>query len=339
MASGSRALIPAIDGLTEVGYLDNSTVFGLRELPEHLLVLGGGPIGVELAQAFRRLGSQVTLVEGTASLIGREEPEAQRAVTDVLRREGVTVRLGDSVTRVSAGPTVHLSDGSSVTGSHLLVAVGRRPSTDGIGLETTGASRDSAQRIVVDRHLRAAKTLWAAGDCASPLQFTHVGDEQGRLAARNAFAARGRAGVWSDRVVPWVTFTEPEVAHVGLTEAQAYAQYGERAVVSIVPDRRMDRARTAGELDGFTKLIAIKGRVGGMALGHLVGMTVVGPMAGEQIGVGALAMRARLLVGRLAQTTTAYPTWSMATRVAAARFFGTYGGSSARPAQPTPPTT
>ena len=344
LATGSRAFIPPIEGLAEVPYLDNTTVFALREQPAHLLVLGGGPIGVELAQAFRRLGSAVTLLEGMATLIGREEPEAQQALTRVLQREGVAVRLGSTVTRVTrdpatAGPTVHLSDGSSVTGSHLLVAVGRTPSTDGIGLEATGAVLDRAKRVVVDKHLRAAETVWAAGDCASPLQFTHVGDEQGRLAAGNAFAGRGRAGTWSDRVVPWVTFTEPEVAHVGLTEAQAFAQYGDRALVSMVPDRRMDRSRTAGETDGFTKLIAVRARVGGMALGHLVGMTVVGPMAGEQIATGALAMRARLLVARLAQTTTAYPTWSMATRVAAARFFGSYGGSAARPAQAVPPAS
>ena len=336
LATGSRALVPPIEGLAGVPYLDNTTVFALRELPAHMLVLGGGPIGVELAQAFRRLGSVVTVVEGATSLIGKEEPEAQKALGRVLRREGVTVLLGASVVRVSAGPTLHLSDGSTVRGSHLLVAVGRTPSTDGIALETTGATVDRAGRVVVDKSLRAAEALWAAGDCATPLQFTHVGDEQGRLAARNAFAARGRAASWSDRVVPRVTFTEPEVAQVGLTEAQAFAQYGDRAMVSLVPDRRMDRARTAGETDGFTKLIAVRARVGGLALGHLVGMTVVGPMAGEQIGTGALALRARVLLGRLAQTTAAYPTWSMATRIAAARFFGTYGGSTARPARAHP---
>lgn len=336
LASGSRALVPPIPGLAGTPFLDNTTVFALRELPSHLLVLGGGPIGVELAQAFRRLGSTVTVVEGAATLIGKEEPEAQRALARVLRREGVTVRLGASVVEVSAGPTLHLSDGSTVSGSHLLVAVGRTPSTGGIGLEHTGAAVDRSGRVVVDTSLRAAAALWAAGDCASPLQFTHVGDEQGRLAARNAFAARGRSARWSDRVVPRVTFTEPEVAQVGLTEAQAFAQYGDRAMVSLVPDRRMDRARTAGELDGFTKLIAVRARVGGLALGHLVGMTVVGPMAGEQIGAGALALRARVLLGRLAQTTVAYPTWSMATRIAAARFFGTYGGSPARPARAVP---
>ena len=333
VASGSRALVPPIDGLAEVPYLDNKNVFSLRELPEHLLVLGGGPIGVELAQAFRRLGAQVTVVEGMETILGREEPEAQAALTAVLTREGVALRTGATVQRVSPGPTLHLSDGSSVSGSHLLVAVGRSPATDGIGLERAGVRLERGL-VVTDDKLQAAPTVWAAGDCTSRLQFTHVGDEQGRLAAKNAFAtgllARGKA--WDDRVVPWVTFTEPEVAHVGLTEQQAVEQHGDRVRVSTVFDTSGDRARTAGETDGFVKLIAVRGRVGGIALGKLVGMTAVGPMAGEQITEGALSMRAGTLVGRIAQTIHAYPTWSLSTRIAAARFFGAHGGAPAREA-------
>jgi pyruvate/2-oxoglutarate dehydrogenase complex dihydrolipoamide dehydrogenase (E3) component len=134
-------------------------------------------------------------------------------------------------------------------------------------------------------------------------------------------------------VIPWVTFTEPEIAHVGLTEKQAVARYGDAVMVSTVLDTDGDRARTAGETDGFVKLVAVPGKVGGMALGRLVGMTVVGPMAGEQITEGALSMRARTLVGRLAQTVHAYPTWSLSTRIAAARFFGAQGGTPARQGQ------
>lgn len=333
VASGSRALVPPIDGLAEVAYLDNKTVFSLTELPEHLLVLGGGPIGVELAQAFRRLGAQVTVIEAMPTIVGREEPEARHALATVLEREGVQLRTGASVTRVSAGPVLHLSDGTSVSGSHLLVAVGRRPSTDGIGLETAGVRLEKGL-VVTDARLRAARTVWAAGDCTSRLQFTHVGDEQGRLAARNAFA-RGPFGgkAWDDRVVPWVTFTEPEIAHVGLTEAEALEKYGDKARVSVVLDKTGDRARTAGETDGLVKLIAVPGPIGGMLLGKLVGMTVVGPMAGEQIAQGALAMQVGALVGRLAQTIHAYPTWSLSTRIAAARFFGAHGGTSARKAR------
>ncbi len=330
VAAGSRALVPPVEGLADVPYLDNKSVFALTELPEHLLVLGGGPIGVELAQAFRRLGARVTVVEGAPSVLGREEPEAQEALSAVLQREGVELRTGATVERVSAGPTLHLSDGTQVRGSHLLVAVGRRAATDSIGLEKAGVRLEKG-RVVTDAKLRAARTVWAAGDCTSELQFTHVGDEQGRLAAKNAFA-RGPFGAkaWDDRVIPWVTFTEPEVAHVGLTEAQAVERYGDEVRVSTVFDRSSDRARTAGETDGFVKLIAVPRPIVGMLLGRLVGMTAVGPMAGEQIAEGALVMRIGALVGRLGQTVHAYPTWSLSTRVAAARFFGAHGGTPAR---------
>lgn len=335
LASGSRAAIPPIPGLADVPHLDNTTVFGLRDQPGHLLVLGGGPIGVELAQAFRRLGSAVTVVEAVPTILVREEPEAAQAVTAVLEREGVTVRTGVKVERVSSGPTLHLSDGSTIAGTHLLVAVGRQPATQDLGLDRLGVQVDDRGRVLTDRHLKAGPATWAAGDCTSLLQFTHVGDDQGRLAAGNAFAAPLRARSWSDRVVPWVTFTEPEVAHVGLTEAQAVERYGDRVLVSTVPDSRNDRARTAGETDGLTKLVGLKARVGGIVLGKLVGMTVVGPMAGEQIAEGALAMRTGMLLGRLAQTIHAYPTWSLSTRIAASRFYGSYGGTPARPGRAT----
>ncbi len=321
VAAGSRAAVPPVDGLADVPHLTNKTVFALREQPSHLVVLGGGPIGVELAQAFRRLGSEVTLVEGAPELLGREEPEAREVITTVLRREGVVVRTGVQAVRIAPGPVVHLDDGSSVEGSHLLVAVGRTPATDGLGLETAGVALDRG-RVVTDDCLRAADTVWAAGDCTTLLRFTHVGDEQGRLAARNAFATRPwQRGTWDERVVPWATFTDPEVGHVGLTEQQAHARYGDRARVSTAWERHGDRARAAGETDGFVKLIAVPGPVGGMLAGKLVGMTAVGPMAGELIAEGALSMRTGSVVGRLAQTVHAYPTWSLSTRYAAAGFF------------------
>lgn len=333
VASGSRALLPPIDGLDGVDHLDNKNVFELRELPAHLIVLGGGPIGVELAQAFRRLGSEVTVVEGAPTLLIREEPETQVAVSSALEREGVAIRTGVQAVKVEAGPVLHLADGSTVHGSHLLVCVGRTPATDGIGLETAGVRLDKG-RIVTDDHLRAADTVWAAGDCTSLLQFTHVGDEQGRMAARNAFAGPlpWQRGTWDDRVVPWVTFTEPEVGHVGMTEAQAFAEHGSKVMVSTAWDRHSDRARTAGETDGFVKLVALPGPVAGMVTGKLLGMTAVGPMAGELISEGALSMRSGGLVGRLAQTIHAYPTWSLTTRYAAAQFFDR-GRTPARPAR------
>jgi pyruvate/2-oxoglutarate dehydrogenase complex dihydrolipoamide dehydrogenase (E3) component len=339
VATGARATVPPVDGLADVGALDNRTVFALREQPEHLLVLGGGPVGVELAQAFRRLGSQVTLLEGSATLLPREEPEAVAVVTAALEREGVRVLAGVQVVRASratgAGPVLELADGTSVGGSHLLVAVGRTPATDGLGLETAGVVLDGA-RVVTDAHLQAADTVWAAGDCTSGLQLTHVGDEQGRLAAGNAFARPGPGpggrGTWDDSGVPWAVFTEPEVGHVGLTEAQARAVHGDRVRVATSWDSASDRGRAAGATDGFVKLVAVPGRVGGLALGKLVGMTAVGPVAGELVAEGALSMRAGTVVGRLAQTVHAYPTWSLSTRIAAASLFGRGPQGPAHPA-------
>ncbi len=327
VATGSTAVVPPVEGLADVAHLTNRTVFALREQPSHLLVLGGGPIGVELAQAFRRLGSQVTVVEGGDRLLGKDEPEASAVVTRVLEREGVVVRTGVRAERASSGPTLHLDDGSTLSGSHLLVAVGRRPVVPP-GLEATGAQLTDSGHVRTDARMRAAKTVWAAGDCTTALKFTHVGDEQGRLAAKNAFG--WVPSRFSDRVVPWVTFTEPEVAHVGLTEAQALERYGDRVRVSVVHDTESDRARTVGETDGFVKLIALNSRVTGPLTSRLVGMTVVGPMAGEQIGTGALAMQARVLLARMGTTIAAYPTYDLSVRLAAARFFGTHGGEKAR---------
>lgn len=372
LATGAGPLVPPIDGLDDVPYLTNRTIFALRTLPEHLLVLGGGPIGCELAQAFRRLGAQVTLIEGADRLLGNDEPEAGKVLLTVLRREGVTVRLGAPVSSAArseartgtglaagrapgagagagppeagrtgaagtgaAGVRVTLEDGGTVEGSHLLVAVGRRPDTGNLGLEAAGvAVEEPSGRIAVDGHLRtSAAHIWAVGDCSSRFQFTHAGDEQGRLAGRNAFA-RGRGGTWSARTLPWVTFTEPEVGHVGLTEAQAYAEYGELARVAHVAMRGMDRARAAGETDGFVKLIAAPNRLlRSKFAAKVVGFTAVCPGGGELVAEAALAMRAGTLAARLAQTTHAYPTWSLATRVAAAQLFGEYAGQTARPAR------
>ena len=341
LALGGKAAVPPVEGLDTVDYLTNETVFALTEQPEHLIVMGGGPIGCELAQAFRRLGSRVTIVEMADRIVGKDEPEASRVLTEVLVREGVDVRTGTGISRVSGAVTVHLADGSSIDGTHLLVATGRAPATKDLGLEIPGVTLAKNGRIETDEYLQAAGNVWAAGDCTAMLQFTHVGDEQGRLAAKNAFAKPLRPGLlggksaWDDEVIPWVTYTEPEIAHVGLSEAQAYEQYGESAMVAFVAMASTDRPRTAGETDGFVKMVAAPRPVlRGKAFMRLVGMTAVAPVAGEMIGEGALSMRAGTFVGRIAQTVHAYPTWSMATRIAAAQFFGTYGGRAARPARP-----
>jgi len=350
LATGSSALLPPIPGLAETPYLDNRSVFALRDRPRHLVVLGGGAIGCELAQAFARLGSAVTIVEAGPRLLAHEEPEASQVLRRVLERDGVTVRTGTAVTRIvpPAGGehSVHLDGGATVAASHLLVAAGRAPVTDGLGLDAAGVAVDARGQIVTDAYLRTtARGVYAVGDCAARLKLTHVADEQGRLAAGNAFAGRllgrllpavaGGRGAWSDTAIPWVTFTDPEIARVGMSEAQAYAAYGSRALVSVVPMAGMDRARCAAEPDGFVKLIAVPGRwLRGRVFCKPVGMTAVAGPAGELIAETALALRAGILLARLAQTVHAYPTWSIATRLAAASFFGEQHGISARPARP-----
>jgi len=344
VATGGSAAVPPVPGLESVPYLTNRTVFDLTELPGHLVVLGGGPVACELAQAFRRLGSAVTVVEAAARLLGRDEPEASAVLLEVLRREGVTVRLGMSAVGAAvaaAGPALDLADGTRVTGTHLLVATGRRPDTGGLGLAAAGVAVDGGNgRIVVDAALRTtARGVWAAGDCASPYQFTHTGDEQGRLAAANAFARRPKP--FDTRVIPWVTFTEPEVGHVGLTEAEAYERYGGDARVTYVPFTSSDRARCAGETDGFVKLIGVPRGPGPLRSRYLYGVggfTAVCPVGGELVAEMALAMKTRMLAARLATTIHAYPTWGITSRLAAAQLFGEYGGRSSRPAAPaTPP--
>jgi pyruvate/2-oxoglutarate dehydrogenase complex dihydrolipoamide dehydrogenase (E3) component len=343
LATGASASIPPIDGLDSVDHLDNRTLFDLTEQPEHLLVMGGGAIGVELAQAFSQLGSRVTLVEAAERILTKEEPEASAVLTTVLERSGVVVRTGSGVQRVSAGPTLHLADGSSLSGSHLLVAVGRRPATSGMGLEEVGIELGKQGQVVTDGYLRTSVTgVFAAGDCTTPLQFTHVGDEQGRLAAGNAFA-RGAAlpgplgGMteFDGSAVPWVTFTDPEVGRVGMTEQEAYDSYGERARVATVTLDEMDRPRTSSHTDGYLKVIAgPRPLARHQLLDRVIGLTAVMPAGGEIAAMGAVAMHTGMLAGRLAQTIAPYPTYALGLRMAAGRLFGDISGSSWRPARP-----
>ncbi len=344
LATGAHAAVPPIPGLDQVGYLENKTLFDLTERPEYLLVMGGGAIGVELAQAFSQLGSRVTVVEALPRILIKEEPEVSDIMTTVLERSGVQVRAGAAVQKVTEGPTLHLFDGQSITGSHLLVAVGRRPATDGMDLDRAGVEVGKQKQIVTDEYLRTTSPhIWAAGDCTTEFQFTHVGDEQGRLAASNAFASSrllpgiaGGATRFDDRVIPWVTFTDPEIGRVGLTEQEAFAAYGERARVAVVTLDEMDRPPTAGHSDGYIKLIAGPRKVArAHVLDRIVGFTAVTPSGGELAAQVALAMRTNVLAARVAQTIAPYPTYALGLRLAAARLFGEFGGVTWRPARPS----
>jgi pyruvate/2-oxoglutarate dehydrogenase complex dihydrolipoamide dehydrogenase (E3) component len=234
IATGSRPSIPAVEGLEAIGPLTNQSIFQLRELPKRLLVLGGGAVGVELAQAFARLGAEVVLLEALQRILQPEEPDASAAVAEALAADGVAVRTGVTVRRATPGPVLELADGERVGGSHLLVAAGRAPDTTGLDLELAGVATAADGAVVVDGRLRTSRPhIYAIGDCATSLRFTHVAHEQGRLAAGNALTRRARR--FDPAAAPWLVFTDPEVGRVGMTEAQAFQAYRERARVAWLP--------------------------------------------------------------------------------------------------------
>jgi len=337
LASGSRPYVPALPGLDRIPYLTNETIFGLTELPNSMVVLGGGAIGCELAQALSRFGTQVTIVEAGDRLLPREEPETSRLIEEVFVREGITVDTGERVSRVSPMPVdgvkLTLTSGKSVQAQRLLVAVGRRADTENLNLDAAGIEIDERGTVVTTSTLATtAKGVWAAGDVTGRLPFTHAAFAMGRLAASNALGHRLLQRNYHPEATPWVTFTDPEVARVGLTEAAVAAKGGGR--VAYLPMAELDRAITADATDGFIKLLAgprqFLRNVGG---GKVLGATIVAERAGELIGEPALAMATGMFTGRLAQAIHAYPTWSSGLQLAAAQFFFPVGGRAAKPAR------
>ena len=343
VATGARPLFPPIPGLRESAPLTNEDIFELDRLPPSLAILGGGPIGCEMAQAFARLGSRVTLVEAAERLLPREEPEASAVIAGALERDGVAVRVGAKATLVErtrdGAVCVHTDTGGPVAATHLLAAIGRAPSGRGFGLEESGVAIDERGAITVDDTMSTnVDGIWAVGDVTGRLQFTHSAGRMGWIAASNALSklARVRRFRLDTRAIPWATFTSPEVAHVGLTEAEA-AQRHPDARVAHLPLTHVDRAIAVGATDGFVTLIAAPRRgTRHLAGGRLVGATVVAPTAGELIHGAALAMQTGMFVGRLAQTTHAYPTWSIAIQQAALQFFGQPTGLRALPVHRDP---
>ncbi|MFU8853679.1 dihydrolipoyl dehydrogenase family protein [Micromonospora sp. SL1-18] len=335
IATGATPFVPAIPGLAEVAYLTHETVFDLTEGPGSLAVLGGGAVGCELAQAFARLGARVTVIEAGGRLLAKEEPEASRLITEVFTQEGIDVRVDTRVDEVATDPAggvrLALRDGGTVTAQRLLVAVGRTPVTDGLGLSAVGVAVNERGYVVTDDHLATtAAGVYAAGDVTGRLPFTHAAFHMGRIAAGNALSRRRRRR-YDPSATPWVTFTDPEVARVGLTEAQA-APRGAR--VAWLPMTDMDRAVAADRTQGFVKLLAgprpLLRNLGG---GRILGATIVAARAGEMIHEPALAMETRMFTGRLAAATHAYPTWSYGIQLTAAQFFMPVAGRHARPAR------
>ncbi|MDQ2725734.1 MAG: FAD-dependent oxidoreductase, partial [Actinomycetota bacterium] len=285
------------------------------------------------AQAFARLGVAVTIVEAAARLLTREEPEASRIVAAALAAGGVQVITGKSVTGAAADPAgvrIELDDGTDVSGSRILVAVGRQPVVSDLNLAAAGVALDRRGFIRTDDHLRtSARSIWAAGDIAGRMQLTHAADEMGRMAATNALSRVGYHR-YHEEWIPVVTYTDPEVAHIGVTEAEAATIRGAR--VAFLPMSSVDRAIAAGRTEGFVKLVVGPRRLTrNMAGGRLLGASIVAPRAGEMIHEPALVMRSGMFAGRLALTTHAYPTWSLAIRQAATQLFFEIGGRQARP--------
>ena len=311
LATGAHPSIPRIEGLESVDYLTYESVWDLETIPQHLLVVGGGPIGCEMAQAFRRLGAKVTLVEGAERLLLRDEPEASRLLAERFAEEGIDLRFNAPVERVwQDQDTIHLvAAGHEVAGDALLVVVGRRPNVDGLDLERAGIVY-SDDGIMVDDHLRTnQKHIYAAGDCIGGYQFTHYAGWQGFMAVRNAILPGAAKGIIDQ--VPWTTFADPEVAHVGLTEAQAWEEFGGTVMVCEWPMDRVDRARAEGATAGFLRIIHQRD-------GTLLGATVVASRAGEMIHEWIVALANGLKVGDLASTIHVYPTYSTSSMQAAA---------------------
>lgn len=334
VATGAVPALPPVPGLRDAPFLTSETVWGLTEAPTSLVVMGGGAIGCELAFAFAVLGSRVTLLEGLDRLLTKEEPEASEVIARALKVAGVDVRTAVSATAVDAprrdAVVVTLDDGTAVEAEQLLVATGRRPMTEGLDLAAAGVATDDRGFVRVNSRLETSvRGVYAVGDVTGLLQFTHAADEMGRTAAINALRRPLRLRFRSD-AVPWVTFTVPEVARVGRTEAEAALDGGR---VAFLPLTQVDRALAAGRPEGFIKLIAGPRRgTGNLAGGRLLGATIVAERAGEMIHEVALAIRTGMFTGRLAQTVHAYPTWSTGVRSAAAQFFVEHDGRRARPA-------
>jgi pyruvate/2-oxoglutarate dehydrogenase complex dihydrolipoamide dehydrogenase (E3) component len=315
LATGSSPLVPPIEGLRETGFVTNEEVFGLEKLPPRLIVLGGGPIGVELGQAFARLGARVTIVEMADRLLSREDEEVSALMTEILRREGVEIVSGATAVkarRTASGDkavTIEREGArSEIAADEILVALGRRANVGGLALDKAGVKFDD-KRIETDAYLRtSAAHIFAAGDVSGRFQFTHTADYEAQIVLQNCFVPFPFRKKADYAVVPWATFTEPEAARVGLTEREAREKFGDVEVIRVDFEDN-DRAHAEGETEGFAKIL-LRGK-------RLVGAHIVGLRAGELIHEFALAMKLGLSLDDLNRTIHVYPTLSKIIQAAA----------------------
>ncbi|MBU2580500.1 MAG: FAD-dependent oxidoreductase [Alphaproteobacteria bacterium] len=324
VATGSSPLVPPIPGLDSVPYFTNETIFGNQTKIDHLLIVGGGPIGVELAQAHRRLGSRVTVLEG-AKALGKDDPELTKVVLEHLRGEGIDIREGTLVTRVEDGGgtiRVHVKVGDKedvVEGSHILIAAGRKPNVDDLGLDAAGIRYDKRGIKVDNRLVTSNSRVYAIGDVIGGLQFTHVANYHAGIVIRKALFRHPFAKV-DESVIPWVTFTDPELAHVGLTEDQAVEKHGKISVLRW-PYHENDRAQAERITAGHVKVVTAKN-------GRILGATIVGEHAGELIQMWSLAVSQKMKIGAMTAWISPYPTLSEVNKRVAYKF---YAGATSNP--------
>lgn len=306
IATGSRPEIPKIDGMDRVPVLTNETLFELNERPQRLLVLGAGPVGVEMAQAFQRLGSGVTLIGRSARILEHDNAELAAMLRQCLEGEGVRLRLGEQIERFEPG-LAHLKSGEPVPLDAVLAATGRRPNIESLQLQAAGVST-TEKGIAVDRHCRTnVKNIFACGDVTGKFLFTHMAEHTAKVAVMNAILHMPASR--KDDRVSWCTFTDPELAHAGLGEEELRKR-GEKFQVYRFPFSRLDRAITESESTGLVKVFA-------NSRGKVLGASILGANAGEMIAEYALAIQAKAGLGAISSTIHPYPTYALANRRAA----------------------
>ncbi len=313
IATGSSPLVPPIPGLDTVPYITNETLWQLREQPEHLLVVGGGPIGMEMAQAHRRLGSRVTVIEG-AKALGKDDPEMAAIVLDAMRAEGIEI-AEDAMAKEVRGEAgtieVETQDGRVFKGSHLLMAVGRKSNIDGLDLDKAGIET-TRTGIKVDASLKTTnRKVYAIGDVAGGLQFTHVAGYHAGIVIRSAVL--GLPAKTSEAHIPWATYTDPELAQVGLTEAQAREAHGDKMEVARFEFHHNDRLIAERKTKGLIKVMVVKGRP--------VGVSIAGHQAGELINLWSLVIANKLKMSQVSAMVSPYPTIGEVNKRAAGAYF------------------
>ncbi len=314
IATGSRAAIPPIEGLDPLRTLTNETIFELEEKPDHLVIIGGGPIGIEMAQAHRRLGCKVTVLD-MGAILPRDDSDLVEIARASLLNEGVKLMENVAINKVThsdGGVTVTLEGGDGVKGSHLLVAAGRQVNIDGLDLEKAGVAYDK-RGIQTDGRLRtSSKHIYAAGDVAGGPQFTHIAGYHAGIIVRNMIFKMPAKFDYS--ALPWVTYTDPELAQVGLTEKEAKEKYGDSIKISKANFKENDRARADKQTEGCAKIIMKKN-------GRVIGASIIGPHAGELISLWGLVISQKMKIGAVANMIVPYPTYAEISKRAAGAYF------------------